>query len=243
MALLPPTAVLGLELPDPDTNEPYSIPLINGWFQDIDAGVGADRVRLTAVEARATAIEGRAITPTAAVAASGTAVIQSDGSVIVSNLAAGTVGVRLEGAFPSDDTIYEVHVQLDAITGATAATEIYMGFSNGATVRTNLSVRRVQYPSGAGVTVDPVENAQTNAKPVLDASSIGGGGLLVCRVARAHEAALGTVARVEWTQGASAGLNMATVSNGTAQVDDGFRFGVSDAGTITRARIWIRKAS
>jgi hypothetical protein len=47
---LAPTPTLGLVLPDPGTNQPFSTAVQNGWFQGIDTAVGADRTRITAVE-------------------------------------------------------------------------------------------------------------------------------------------------------------------------------------------------
>lgn len=50
MGTLPPTPTLGLVLPDPGTNQPFSTAVQNGWFSSIDTAVGADRARLAVIE-------------------------------------------------------------------------------------------------------------------------------------------------------------------------------------------------
>jgi len=51
VSTLPPTPILGLVLPDPGTAQAFSTAVQNGWFSTIDTAIGADRSRLTSIEA------------------------------------------------------------------------------------------------------------------------------------------------------------------------------------------------
>lgn len=53
MATLAPTPNIGLVLPEPNTNEPFSTAVVNGLFTQIDSAFGSDRARLAEVETKA----------------------------------------------------------------------------------------------------------------------------------------------------------------------------------------------
>jgi len=50
VSTLPPTAELGLVLPDPGTAQPHSTAVQNGWFTSIDSRFASDRGRIEAAE-------------------------------------------------------------------------------------------------------------------------------------------------------------------------------------------------
>lgn len=234
MARLAPTPVLGLELPDPATIEPWSTAdFIVAPFQSLDTAIGADRARLTTLEGK---VNPRIVVPAAVAFGGGATVDPNTGIVTATNVSQ----LRLDNAFPVEDAIYEVFVDSDTgVAGADATTDLFVNLGITGTYRSTLSSRLTDYPAGAPSTATPA--ATTNAEVLTNSTAAASPFTFHGLVYGAKKASTNTRIEYHVTFGGAGGRRDGAISNNTAQEDTSFRFGLSGSGTGWSGRAMIRR--